>query len=134
MTMHPAVAPITARHNAYFAQEFQFRDADGQLIDLTGHTGRMQVRQYGAQPGDAIIDLNSVSSDVEGVWVKDIHSLQVRIDRTTLAAAYAALSGGIAPGGNVLLEYDIAIDPPSSTEPEIWLAGGFTIKAGDTIP
>ena len=136
--MTPAREPLVARRNARFEEEWAFAEDDGTPIDLTGYTGEMQARLYGAQPGDPKIELGNVTSDVEGVWIREPSAgvVAVRIDQATLAAIFDALIGAsLIPdheaGNAIPLVYDLRLTAPSGAE-EVWMEGSFTIQPGVT--
>lgn len=131
----PAKEPLTALRNARFVEEWNFAGDDGLPFDFTGYTaGEMHVRLYGAQAGLPQIDLDNVTSDVEGVWIREPSDgiVRVRIDQTTLATAYAALLGDNELGSAVSLVYDLRLTGPDGAE-EVWLEGAFIIEPGVTI-
>lgn len=131
--MTPAIEPLTARRNARFDQEWEFTDNDDPF-DLTGWTGAMQLRLYGAQPGSAKVDLGNVTSDAEGVWIREptFGIVRVRIDQATLQSAYELLIGANEAGSAARLEYDLRMTTPTGAE-EVWMAGEFILEAGVTI-
>ena len=135
--MTPANVTLTAWRNARFAEEYRFAGptSDGQApIDFTGWTGELEVRLYGAQPGDAIISLSNVASDIEGVWIIEpsAGAIQVSIERETLADAFTALGGPAEAGSNITLVYDLILTTPTG-DPEIWMQGAFIFNPGVTI-
>lgn len=134
MVTFPATVPISARHNVYYGEEFNFTEEDDAPLDMTGYAARAQVRLYGAQPGSPKIDIPSVTGDVEGVWVITPASgaVQLKIGKSTLLNAYEALSGSIEPGADILLSWDLLVTP-LGLEEEIWAEGIFTLKAGVTV-
>lgn len=54
--------PLRARRNTPFHHVFAVRGTDGLPLDLTGHTAAMQVRLYGMQPGEPLIEAAAVST------------------------------------------------------------------------
>lgn len=119
--------PIVARRNTPFARVFPFTDTEtDEPVDFTGATVAMQVRQYGAQPGDALIDLAEVGAELtEGLLVEE-GQITVFIDRGSLAD----LPGG-KPGASVIFEYDLKVRLAGRVE-EVWAEGSFTVKPGVT--
>lgn len=126
LEMIPAQLAIKARRNTPFIREWTFTDADGEPIDFTGAVVEMQVRLYGAQPGDSLIDLNEVTEDqAEGLMVED-GSIRCWIDQSTLMF----LPSG-KPGSDVVFVYDLTVKQPDIVE-EIWQYGTFTVTPGVT--
>lgn len=132
--MNPAIVPLEAWRNARFGEEYYFTDDAGASVDFTAYTAKLQVRQYGAQAGAAIIDLANVGTDVEGVRILEpaLGIIRVRIDEATLTAAYAALIGGNEAGSAIALVYDLIVTPPGAGD-QPWMQGSFTINPGVTI-
>lgn len=133
--MTPATMPLTARRNASFAEEWQFT-VDGDLpFDFTAYTAALlEVRQYGAQPGDSLIHLVKVTSNIEGVRFLEPSQgiVRVQINQPTLETVYDGLIGESEPGSDLLFEYDLILTGPD-TALEPWLAGTFTLKPGVSI-
>lgn len=131
--MIPANVPIKVWRNARYTEEFNFT-VDDLPYDLTGWVGRLQARLYGAQEGAALIDLGSVTSDSEGVWIIDAEggSVQVRIDEDTLIGVWTALGGPAEAGDPIELSYDLVMTPPEGGD-EVWAEGIFTINPGVTV-
>ena len=129
----PAVVPVRARRNAYYGEEYQFRDADGPR-PLHGFSASAELRLYGAQPGAALARLGPVVANVEGVWISDPANgfVQMRIEQATLRAVYDALAPGLEPGAPVLLAWDLLMTGPGG-ERDVWLEGVFTIEPGVTV-
>lgn len=121
----PARLDLLARRNIPFAREWTFTD-EGEPQDFTGATVTLQVRQYGAQPGLALIDLVEVGADrTEGLRVSD-GLISAWIDRTTLRF----LPSG-RPGADVVFAYDLIVALPGSV-PEVWAYGTLTVTPGVT--
>lgn len=132
--MTPATNPLTAWRNARFAEEWYFADDDGLPPPLTGYTGALQVRQYGAQSGDPVISLTNQTTDVEGVRILEPTGGVVRIviDQETLEAAYDDLFGENEAGTAIVLAYDLVLTAPDGGK-DVWSQGSFTINPGVTI-
>lgn len=79
---------IEVSRNAMWARELQFTDDVGVPIDLTGMSGRLQVRTFGGADGVPLIDLPTVAADREGLCFIDRPNgyLQIRFDWPTIAA------------------------------------------------
>jgi hypothetical protein len=134
MTVSPGAYDITAYTNADYVQTFAFKNADGTAFDFTGHTGELQVRQYGGAGGSPLISLANVTSGGGGVWIYDaVHGLiQVTISRDQLSAVYSANSTGLAAGSPICLAYDLITKEPTGLV-DIWVTGKFNINPGVTI-
>lgn len=121
----PARLDLLARRNTPFAREWAFSE-DGEPLDFDGATVRLQVRQYGAQPGTALIDLEEVGApQVEGLQVSP-GSIRCWIDQTSL---YFLPAG--RPGADVVFAYDLIVQLPGSVA-EPWAYGTFTVTPGVT--
>ena len=137
--MIPANVPLAAWRNARHVEDFTFTaPAEGggdAAYDLTGWSAAMQVRLYGAAPDDPVISLANVTSDSEGVWIVEPAEglVRIRIDETTLAAAWNALGGGVEAGDPIRgLRYDLVLTPPAGGD-EVWIEGEFTLYPGVTV-
>lgn len=118
---------LIARRNAPFTDEWTYTAEDSdEPYDFSGATAALQVRQYGAQGGSALIDLPETSLELtEGVLVGE-GVLTVFIDEATLQL----LPQG-KPGEPVIFTYDLKVTPFGSVE-EVWSWGTFTVKPGVT--
>lgn len=118
--------PLRGRRNAPFAQTWTYTDADGEPLDFTGATAAMQVRHYGAQPGDSLIDLGVVTTALtQGVRI-GAGTLSVFISRTALRF----LPTG-RPGTDVVFTYDLVVTLPDRVA-EVWSQGRFTVSPAVT--
>jgi hypothetical protein len=138
--MTPATVTLRVWRNARYIEEFPFTaPADGDdaaPYDLTGWTGRLQVRLYGAAAGAALLSLASQVSDGEGVWIIEPASgiVRVRIDEDSLTALWDGLLPDPAvaePGDPITLKYDLVMTPPVGGD-EVWMQGDFIIEPGVT--
>lgn len=132
--MEPETLPLVARRNVPFIEEYAFTE-DGEPFGLTGYTGTMQVRLYGAQAGDAQIALINVGVDLtEGVWISDPAGgiVQIFIYEGTLQTVYDALILGVDGGSDVELVYDLILTDSGGFQ-QTFLEGPFTIKPGVTV-
>lgn len=132
--MRPATVALTAWRNARFVAEWHFTESD-QAFDFTSYSdARLEVRQYGAQAGDAAISLGKVTSNIEGVRFLEPSQgvLRVQIDQATLEAAYDDLIGNNEAGSSLTLVYDLILTGPDNAD-EPWIEGAFTLKPGVTI-
>lgn len=127
---------LRAWRNARFAEEQQYVES-GLPFDFTAYTdgdALLEVRQYGAQAGDAVISIGKVTSEAEGVRFLEPGAgiLKLRIDQATLAAAWDDLGGGPETGDPIALVYDLRLTGPDDAE-ELWLQGNFTLYPGVSI-
>lgn len=131
--MIPATVPIRAWRNARYVEEFPFTIDDEPYV-LTGWSGAMQVRLYGAADGAALINLANVTSDTQGVWIIEPAEgiVRVRIDEATLTALWTTLGGPAEAGEAITLTYDLVMTPPAGGD-EVWMQGPFTIEPGVTV-
>lgn len=123
----PLRRDLVARRNTPFAFEWDaFVDASGSPYDFALATVTMQVRQYGAQPGTALISLVEVGTDfTEGLIAED-GSIRAFID---IASLHFLPLG--KPGEPVSFAYDVIV-ARAGIVPEIWVQGDFTVKPGVT--
>ena len=130
--MIPAPVLIRVWRNARYAEEFHF-EIDGAPYNLSGWTGAMQVRLYGAQPGDALISLASVTSNIEGVRVVEPTQgiVRVQINEATLTTLWTTLGGPAEPGDAITLKYDLVMTQAGADE--VWIEGDFIIEPGVTV-
>lgn len=130
----PATVPVRAWRNATWGEEWQFTDDAGDPVSLVGYSARAQVRLYGAQAGDAVIDLLPVTSAVQGVWISDPLNgrVQIRADQDSLQSAYEALMGDTEPGASIMLTWDLLMTLPGGDR-EVWAQGAFEINPGVTV-
>jgi hypothetical protein len=123
----PRQQNLRARRNTPFVQAFAVTDAAGTPVDLTGHTAGMQVRLYGMQPGDPMIDLGTVTTELtEGLTLSG----------STVAAYIERLPLAFMPSGNVegrddSFVYDLIMTAPDGYSwVERW--GDFDLAEGVT--
>ena len=119
---------LTARRNALLAYEWTFTDDAGDPADFTGATVTMQVRQYGAQAGTALINLVEVAETTpatEGLQAVD-GVVSVYIDEASL---YHLPRG--ADGASIDFYYDLKVEL-SGVVAEVWAEGLITVKPGVT--
>lgn len=131
--MIPETVPLRVWRNARHIEEFTFT-VDGSPYDLTGWSGALQVRLYGAAAGPALLSLSNVTTDVEGVWIVEPTEgiVRVRIDEATLTALWTTLGGPAEAGDSITLVYDLVMTPPAGGD-EVWAEGKFIIEPGVTV-
>ena len=122
----PTTAHLVARRNAPLAFEWPaFTDEAGAPVDFTGATLAMQVRQYGAQAGEPLVDLGAPSVSDEGVSASG-GVLSVYLDQAPL---------NVLPrkgnGQNDVFRYDLLVTLSGGVA-EVWAQGDFTVKPGVT--
>lgn len=117
---------LRGRRNAPFSEVLTYTDDVGEPFDFSGATATMQVRQYGAQAGAALIDLAETSLELtEGVLVGE-GILSIYIDEVSLKLLPTA-----APGADVTFVYDLKVTL-SGSPAEIWAQGPFIVSPGVT--
>lgn len=123
----PLIRPLAVRRNASYARELPVIDPEtGLNFELTGCTVAMQVRMYGAQGGDPLIDLPTVTTpQTEGLIVGE-GTVQVWIDQATLFL----LPQGKA-GATMRFAWDFKVTEPGGVA-EIWMQGDFLVFHGST--
>lgn len=127
--------PLVAARNLSFVESYGFLGEDDGALDLTACTLRMEVRQYAAQPGDALVTLEEVVSDIEGIRVTDAAGGLVRviIDQATLEGFPGGPTGGAEPNKPDLFVYDLTVTRALPAEP-LAVGGTFTLHPGVTAP
>lgn len=114
--MIPDRVDITLRRNAPFVEEWSFADAKGSPIDLTGWSGELQLRLYGAAAGDALVALATVPADIEGLRFLADDPTVVRVE--IAEATIAPLPAGAEAGDVAVFVYDLVlIDPTGFRQP-----------------
>ena len=126
--------PLTAARNLDLREEYGLLDEDDGPLDLASCTLKMEGRQYGAQPGLALISLSEVTDDSQGIRVLDAAAGQIRIviAKATLAALPGGPVGGTEPNQPDTFVYDLVIDRPTPAEP-LAMAGTFIVSPGVTV-
>lgn len=123
----PTRLDLVARRNAPFRLDdpWTFYE-DGSPIDFTGATVSMQVRLYGAAPGEPLIDLDAVGATLTEGLLLGAGTVSPFIDEATLAL----LPRG-KDGDTVALSYDLVVDLADRSA-EVWQYGLFNVKPGVT--
>lgn len=126
--MTPATIELIGRRNASFVEEYVFK-VDNVAVDFSGCTARMQLRHYGNETGSPLLDVTPVSSDVEGVWIRDAVNglIQVRINQSSLSGLPTRVSTESRSG----FAYDLRLTWPDSVQ-DVLMEGTFVLKAGVT--
>jgi hypothetical protein len=126
--MIPETVELIGRRNAPFIEEYVFT-VDNTPVDFTGCTATMQLRVYANAPDPALVTLNAVSSDVEGVWISDPVNgiIQVRIDEATLFG----LPTRVSTDARSAFAYDLRLTWPDGVR-DVLMEGAFIVKAGTT--
>lgn len=138
--MNLTTVPLRAWRNRAFVEVYGLLGEDDAPFDLTAATLRMEVRQYGAQPGDALVSLAEVTSDIEGIRIIDPADdstdptrgiVRIIIDQATLDGLPGGPAQGTEPNQPDIFVYDLVIDRPIPAEP-LAMAGAFTLYPGVT--
>lgn len=124
----PLTRDLVGRRNAPLAWEWAgIVDDEGVPVDFTAAEDvRMQVRLYGAQPGDPLIDLGPVEAALTEGLILGVGSIQGFIDEASLAILPEK-----APGEAVRFAFDVLVDL-AGVVPEVWVEGCLTVEAGVT--
>jgi len=123
----PLRRDLIARRNTPFAEVWPFTDRDtAEPVDFTGATVSMQVRLYGAQAGDPLIDLAEVVAEQTEGLLTGTGEIAAWIGQTTLLA----LPRG-ADGAAVVFRYDLKVQLAGELA-EVWTYGTLTVKPGVT--
>ncbi|MGE4321916.1 MAG: hypothetical protein AB7E60_02680 [Sphingobium sp.] len=134
--------PFEAWRNRAFREPYELHGEDDAPFDLTGKSIRMEVRQYGAQPGDALVTLELVTSDVQGIRVIDPLDgstdptrgiIRILIDQATLAAFPGGPVQGTEPNQPDRFVYDLVVYRAAPDE-DLAFGGTFTLWPGTTVP
>lgn len=125
----PSVRPETlrARRNTPFVHVFTVTDADGEPMDLTGHTAGMQVRLYGMQPGEPLLNLETVTTEqTDGLLISG-STVTPYVNRIDMAF----MPSGNVDGRDDSFVYDLILtDPTGYSWIERW--GPFEVTEGVT--
>lgn len=131
----PAQQSLTAYRNRVYAETITLTGEEG-VDDWTDYTARMEVRHYGAQPGDALVSLDTVETGeglVLTVGPDHIITIAPRIERATLAALPIGTSADDVTGGDDAIFYhDLLLIAPDG-DAEALRQGAFNLKPGVTI-
>lgn len=133
--INPAQQVLTAYRNRVYSETLTLTGESG-TDDWSGYSVRMEVRHYGAQPGDALISLDTVLSGEGLILTVDpdhILTIDVRIEQATLGA----MPGGTAPdnvtgGDDAIFYHDLLLIAPDG-DAEALRQGTFNLKPGVTI-
>ncbi|NWK98678.1 hypothetical protein DM806_24045 [Sphingobium lactosutens] len=133
--MDVSTVPLQAARNMPLREEYGFLGEDDAPFDLTDATLKMEIRLYGAQPGDALVTLNVVTTDAQGIRILDVTGglIRISIDQTTLAAMPGGPTGGALPNQPDPFFYDLIITRLAPAE-ALAMAGPFTLFPGVTRP
>lgn len=133
--INPAQQLLTAYRNRVYAETLTLTGEEG-VDNWTGYTARMEVRHYGAQPGDALVSLDTVASGeglVLTVGPNHVLTIAARIERTTLTALPGGTSADAITGGDDAVFYhDLLLIAPDG-DAEALRQGAFNLKPGVTI-
>lgn len=133
--INPAAVNLTARRNADYAETWVVAESFDALgnavgpVNLTGYSAAMQVRLYGLAGGDPLIDLDTVTTAIEGIrFIEPLAGqFEVRID----AASIDDLPAAAKAGGTATFSYDIILTDPDGLA-HAYAAGDFTVYPGVT--
>lgn len=129
--MTPAQSDLIAYRNTIFDETFTFA-IDGNPVDITGNTFRMQVRSYAGAPGSPLVDLATVSSGtVQGIFILNQVGgmFAVRISQATLAAMPQVVPAPMPSA----FSYDIVIFDSGNNALGPVMQGNFTLYEGVTV-
>lgn len=115
---------LSARRNAPLVHVFSVTDDAGVAITLTGYSAIMQVRLYGMQSGDALIDYGTVAADLT-------HGLKISGSTVTLYSEHPQHVLLPGDGDNARFSYDLILTAPTG---HAWIErwGFFDVKDGVT--
>ena len=133
--MTPGTLNLTAYRNVPFLEAIRFVG-----LDFTGGTFALQVRDYVAAEGSALLTLGNATAGTQGLSVVvteedglDVSTLTIQIDEATIDALRPwPANGQKAKSGAVALRYDLIITATGLPKSR-WLEGAFTIAEGVTV-
>lgn len=133
--MKSSIVPLQAWRNAPLVEPFGLLGEDDLPFDLTSATLKMEVRLYGAQPGDALVTLEEVGSDIEGIRITDADGglFRILIPQATLAAFPGGPTEGTEPNEPDTFVYDLLVQRALPAEP-LAFGGPFILFPGVTAP
>lgn len=127
--MTPVTADLRAVRNDDFVEEWVLTDGTseanpGDPIDLTGWSADMEIRLYAGASGSALIDLATVTTDVQGVrFIEPAEGrIVIRIQDTAINGLPAAGKAGAA----LTLYYDLVLTDPTGDRHN-YAGGKFTV-------
>lgn len=129
MATSPAQWPLVVWKNGDWEQPAAITDDAGAPFDLTNYELAMQVRLYQGATGDALIDLATVGSAIEGIQITDDEAgeFTILIDQATLEAL-PATNGENKPS---VFHHDLILIAPDGLT-EVYAYGSFTVNTGVT--
>lgn len=139
MTMlRPVTRHMRVARNEPFGRMWNFTSG-GEKLDLTGYTALWQWRLYEGAPGPALLSIETVDADVEGLRfvLADagdayVSALQAIVDRDTLAGLPVPLPPAEASRpDNLLLSHDLILIDPEGYRQRL-IAGVITLHSGVT--
>ena len=107
--MEPARDTLILRRNAPDEEICQIAD-DGVAVDITGYSLRMHLRNYGNAPGEPLLTLVTVSTDIEGFRIDDPG--QGIFTRRISIGSIDDLPQPAEAGGTTTLAYDLLLIAP----------------------
>ena len=118
---------VRAHRNTPFVEVFAVTDAAGAPLDLTGYSAAMQVRLYGMQPGDPLLDLSTVETALTHGLTISGSDVIAYADRIELAFMPDAPVAGV----DVRFHYDLLLTAPDGY---FWVErwGAFDLADGVT--
>lgn len=136
MAVSPVAMDLRAWRNADYIEEFTLaEDFSAGIpinpIDLTGWSAELQVRLYGLASGDPLIDLQTVTTEVEGIRFMEPAQgvIRVWIDWDTLEA----LPDGGKKGFDRTFSYDLILIDPAGIR-SVYATGSLIVPPGVTRP
>lgn len=123
----PMKVDLTLRRNDNpFRQMFVFEDADGDVIDMSTHDARLQIRLLPGAAGDPLLE--ALSTDVAPTYlVMSADGVEIVITKADIAT----LPDASIEGRDAMLYYDLLITPPGGDE-NAWAEGRANVKPGVT--
>lgn len=129
----PAKKTLMGRRNAPF--EWKFQVMDGLTpINITGYAFSMQLREYGAQAGTALVDLGMTTTvNAKGIRIAD--AAEGRIHIVIPETDINGLPGVHQPSANSeqSFPFDLRVSPPSGLA-SVWIEGLFIVQPGVSKP
>lgn len=118
---------LFARRNATLAHEFELTHPDGAPVDLTDAELWLEVRLFGAAPGQALIRLETVdSAERQGLFATP-GSIRMRVNEVNLLV----LPRASAPAAPARFAFDLVIRRPGE-EAAVWRWGTLHLAPGVT--
>lgn len=127
----PGNYPITAFRNGVYRDQIAMADGAGAPIDMTGWTGRMQVRVSAGAADPALIDINTSTPTSNGSVITLVTPAAGVFEIYIAVDDWATVPKGSPVSIDAMMTYDIVWTEPGG-DANVWQNGSLTLKEGVT--